>query len=256
MVKVDYQNHFEYIHYAEQCKYGNVYPLSIAEGYQQGDVFVNSVSNCKTALFWHYSGFASVSGEYDESFLEAVYDIILDKDKINPRRFILFTDDEQTKSFFSNRESIDVERRCFYEYNKAINEAVDLPQNCELMPVDAELLSKIKGRITPYFSWDDADEFLSKGKGYCIVTDGEVAAWAFSAAVSSTEIDIGIETQEKYQHRGFAAIVSKAMIKYVLEQGKTPVWACHYKNIASAKLADKLGFDKVAECFVIKRKED
>ena len=61
-----------------------------------------------------------VSGEYDESFLEAVYDIILDKDKINPRRFILFTDDEQTKSFFSNRESIDVERRCFYEYNKAI----------------------------------------------------------------------------------------------------------------------------------------
>ena len=121
---------------------------------------------------------------------------------------------------------------------------------------DAELLSKIKGRITPYFSWDNADEFLSKGKGYCIVTDGEVAAWAFSAAVSSTEIDIGIETQEKYQHRGFAAIVSKAMIKYVLEQGKIPVWACHYKNIASAKLADKLGFDKVAECFVIKRKED
>ena len=90
MVKVDCQNHSEYIHYAEQCKCGKVYPLYIAEGYQQGDVFVNLVSNCKTALFWHYSGFDSVSGEYDESFLEAVYDIILHlrKSKIYRKRMM------------------------------------------------------------------------------------------------------------------------------------------------------------------------
>lgn len=40
MVKVDFKNYSDYINYAEQCKSGNVYPLSIAEGYQQGDVFV------------------------------------------------------------------------------------------------------------------------------------------------------------------------------------------------------------------------
>lgn len=82
----------------------------------------------------------------------------------------------------------------------------------------------------------------------------EVAAWAFSSAVSNNEIDIGIETDEKYQHKGFATAVSTAMIKYVLAQNKTPVWACHYKNIASSKLAERSGFDRTSECYVIKRK--
>ena len=114
----------------------------------------------------------------------------------------------------------------------------------------------MKGRITPYFSWNNADDFLAKGKGYCIITNGEISAWAFSASVSNNEIDIGVETQEKYQNRGYAAIVSKAMIKYILEHKKKPVWACNYKNIASARLAEKIGFDKISECFIIKRKHD
>ena len=143
----------------------------------------------------------------------------------------------------------------FFEFNKVSAEIPDLPSDCELKIIDAEILSKMKGRITPYFSWSNANDFLSNGKGYCVITNGEIAAWAFSAAVSDNEIDIGVETQENYQHRGFAAIVSKAMLKYILEHNKKPVWACHYKNLASAKLAEKIGFTKIAECFVIKRSE-
>jgi len=255
MIKIDLQSYSDYICYAESCKYGNVYPLSIAEGYQQGDIYVNSINNTKNVLFWHFSGFAFIAGEYDNAFLESVYDIISDKNGTNPRRFILFTD-EQTKSFFETKENIDIERRCFFGFeNKTFNKTIALPSDCELKPIDANLLSKIKGRITPYFSWDNAGEFLSKGKGYCVVCGEEVAAWAFSSAVSNNEIDIGVETSEKYQHKGFATAVSTAMIKYVLAQNKTPVWACHYKNIASAKLAERSGFHKISECYVIKRKD-
>lgn len=255
MIKVDFKDYSDYIPYAQQCKCGNVYLLSIAEGYQQGDIFVSSRTDCKTVLFWHYSGFAFISGEYDKTFLEEIYDIISDKNEINPRRFILFTDEERIKSFFSDKENIDIERRYFFEFNKVSAEIPDLPSDCELRTIDAEILSKMEGRITPYFSWSNANDFLSNGKGYCVITNGEIAAWAFSAAVSDDEIDIGVETQENYQHRGFAAIVSKAMLKYILEHNKKPVWACHYKNLASAKLAEKIGFAKIAECYVIKRSE-
>lgn len=257
MIKVKPHSYSDYISYAEECACGKVYPLSIAQGYQQGDIFTNSDSAPKTVLFWHYSGFAFVSGEYDESFLNEVYDIIADKENANTRRIILFTDDARTKAFFDNKEDVDTELRYFYEHkNNLSTPAIDLPCGCELKPIDAELLPMLRGRITPYFSWDNEDEFLSKGMGYCIVCDGEAAAWAFSAAVSDNEIDIGVETQENYQHRGLAAIVSQAMINYALSEGKAPVWACHYKNIASAKLAEKTGFEKVSECFVMKRNHE
>ncbi len=49
-------------------------------------------------------------------------------------------------------------------------------------------------------------------------------------------------------------IVAKKMIQYAMAQSKQPVWACHYKNSASEKMAEKLGFVKVTECLVIKKK--
>lgn len=252
MVKIDFNSYSDYIRYAEDCRCGKVYPLSVAEGCQRGDIYVNSEIDCKAVFFRHYSGFAFISGKYDESFLESVYNIISDAEK----RTVLFTEDECIKNFFSLKKNVSVERRYFFEYkSKRQGEAADLPLKYELKVIDSELLSEIKGRITPFFSWDNAEDFLTKGRGYCIVIDGEAAAWAFSAAVSNSEIDIGVETKEKYRHKGFAEIVSKAMIRYILAQNKAPVWACHCKNIASAKLAEKSGFVKAAECFVIKINE-
>lgn len=253
MVEVEIKEYSDYISYAEKCSCGTVYPLSIAEKYQYGNIFVNSKGECHTVLFWHQSGFAFISGEYDESFLDFVYDMLIDRNKTNQRRFILFTDDNQIKRYFSARVNIEIEQRYFYEYKEPVcNIDSSYSDDFELRAIDYKLLGKIKGRITPYFSWRNSEEFLAKGKGYCILVDGNVAAWAFSSAVSDNEIDIGVETDERYQHRGYAAIVSKAMVQYVISENKTPVWACHHKNIASAKLAEKIGFEKTAECAVIK----
>lgn len=108
------------------------------------------------------------------------------------------------------------------------------------------------GKIVPSFFWRDGNDFLEKGKGYCITCDDDIASWAFSAAVSTKETDIGIETDCKYQQQGLGLIVTKKMIQYAVSQGKKPVWACHYKNTASEKMAEKLGFVKDAECFVIR----
>ena len=68
------------------------------------------------------------------------------------------------------------------------------------------------------------------------------------------EIDIGIETNPKYQQQGFGLIVAQKMIHYTIEQNKAPVWACHHKNLASERMAEKLGFKKVSECSIIKCK--
>ncbi len=80
----------------------------------------------------------------------------------------------------------------------------------------------------------------------------DIASWAFSAAVSTKEIDIGIETKPEYKQQGLGMIVANKMIQYATRQAKEPVWACHYKNTASEKMAEKLGFIKVSECSIMR----
>ncbi len=235
-----------YIKYIDTNYCGAVYPLSIAEGFQQGDVYADS----RSALFWHYSGFAFLYGEYGEDVLDFVSDLLVNAD----RRFILFTDDQSTEEYFRKNKNVTIEKRLFFEYGKDIPPAIpELPDGFQICEINAELLKKLNGNITPYFSWDSAKSFLEKGKGYCIVKGNTAAAWAFSAAVSTKEIDIGIETNSEYRRLGLAEIAAKKMIEYCFEQNKRPVWACHQGNEASRKLAEKLGFVQTAECFTVKK---
>lgn len=253
MKRVNEENYYKFKEYARTCKQGKVYPLSITEGNQKGDIYVNSEGENKAVLFRHYCGFAFIQGEYDDVFLGGIYDIL--SDNINRQRFILLTDDSYIADIFKGKQDITIEKRYFYEYGGDSVQKIDLSDNCQLKIIDKELLHNIKGRITPYFSWDNDEDFLTNGRGYCLICDGEITAWAFSAAISNEEIDIGVEASEKFRGRGYATIVSKAMINHVIEQGKAPVWACHSENKGSSALAEKLGFIKTGEGFVIKRAE-
>lgn len=40
-----------------------VYPFSIMEGFQQGEVYVDNKDNPSVALIWHYCGFAHIVGK-------------------------------------------------------------------------------------------------------------------------------------------------------------------------------------------------
>lgn len=244
--KIKPEEYNQYSRCIADMYYGAVYPYSIVEGFQHGDIYANS----RSVLFWHYSGFAFLYGEYDESFLDFVSDLMMNAD----RRFILFTNDTPVENYFRKNKNTVIEKRLFFEYGKDVPpEIPKLPDGFELCEINAELIEKISGNITPYFSWDSAESFLEKGKGYCIVKGDTVAAWAFSAAVSYWEIDIGIETNSEYRRLGLAEIAAKKMIGYCFEQNKHPVWACHQSNVASKKLAEKLGFVKSCECLTVKK---
>lgn len=253
MQRINPQKYSNFISYADINGCGKVYPLSISERIQYGEIFVNSNSNYQAVLFWHHCGFAYLSGKFDEAFLEDVYKLMLNKDNENPRRFILLVDDARIEKFFQSKDNIVFERRYLFEYtNEYTPIPPNLPSGYKLKEIDTQLLSKIHGNIVPALFWNDLNGFFEQGKGYCIIHGDNIAAWAFSSAISSTEIDIGIETDKNYQHRGFATIVANRMIQYAFEEGKMPAWACHYKNVASAKLAKKVGFVKKAECSIIK----
>lgn len=251
MQKIEYKKYSDFIHYAVENDCGRVYPLSVSQGFQRGDIFSEHVDGDGAVLFWHYCGFAYISGKISEAFLEDVYKLMLNINKT--RRFILMTDDEGTERFFQTKNNVCIERRYLFEYTeKCLPEIPILPSGFEVKEINAELLSEIHGGIVPSLFWDSPENFLKNGKGFCILDGSNIAAWAFSAAVSSSEIDIGVETAENYRGQDLAAAAAKMMIKYAFDAGKSPVWACHCNNAASKRLAEKIGFVKTSECLIIK----
>ena len=229
---------------------GAVYPLSIAQGFQRGDVFVNG----RSAIFWHDAGFAFLCGDWDGAFLREVHAAFLSLQAETPRRFVLFAEEERAVDYFSRQDGLVLERRFFFEIQKTLAATSQpVPSPFTLRAIDGAWLEKIEGRITPRFSWRSAADFLEKGTGFCLTAGETVAAWAFSAAVSDCEIDIGVETKPEFRRMGLGAITAGHMIQACFRQGKRPVWACSESNRASARLAEKIGFEQSSVCWIVKR---
>lgn len=271
MLKVNKEQYAEFIELAKANTCNTVYPMSVAEGFQEGDIYTDCAEHPAFALFWHVSGFAYLTGMPAEEDLNDIYDLMTNKAGTNPRRFVLELKDEEVADYF--KKKTDVEEHPRYRFrlqekngnggsqeggvqtaleggrgqNMQVPGQEALPDGYELKEVDAELLSKISGRIVPSAFWRSGEEFLEKGKGYCIVYGKEVAAVAFSAAVSSEQVDIGIETAEAHRRKGLAAIAAKKMVSYVKSIHKEPVWDCDAKNTGSRRTAEKVGFQVIAE---------
>lgn len=225
---------------------GSIYPLSVVQGYQQGSI--TELENC--VLIWHFCGFAFLFGEPSKQDVSSIF-AMMQKAKADGKRFVLFNEKQNVTDAFSNLGAV-IEERLFYEFAQDKANEVILPDGFEIRQIDAQILPLLDGRIKPSFSWESDESFLKNGVGFCIMHGQTPAAWAFSAAVSDTEIDIGVETLEQYRGKGLAAAAANRMAAYSLSVGKKPVWACHSGNIASQRTAERVGFVKSDECFTIR----
>ena len=245
--KASYQSIIEKI---EKTPCGTVYPLSVAEGLQHGDIYTDGDS----VLLRHYCGFAYVFGTCGSSFLEEVYNMFLSPNSELTGRFVLFSAEPQTAAFFQGKQGIRLGRRYGYEHpHEAPLIGNDPSPDHRIVRFDSKLFDTVPGRITPRFSWRDASEFLEHGAGYCVLHEGRAVSWAFSAAVSRDELDIGIETIPDFRGIGLGTAAAERMIRYCIEQRKRPVWSCDANNAASQKTAERTGFVKCSEYTVIMR---
>ncbi|MBQ5317046.1 MAG: GNAT family N-acetyltransferase [Oscillospiraceae bacterium] len=234
-----------FAHYADMIRCGAVYPMSMAQGIQGGDMYTDG----EAVLFHHDCGFGLLAGDMSIAFLDDVYELM----KNCGRRLVLFSERSDVTERFASRADIRTDLRYFYEYKGSDDIPVTAPKRgFTVERIDAGNIDRLNGRIVPSFSWK-RDVFLKNGFGFAVMCGGKAASWAFSAAVSDTETDIGVETAEEFRGQGLASAAVSAMTAYILRTGRKPVWACHHLNTASARLAEKNGFVKVAECMTITR---
>ncbi len=115
-----------------------------------------------------------------------------------------------------------------------------------IIPTTKELYNQMDGVVVPKAFWKSAEHFEKSGVGFSLIQDGQMASTSYSAFIHDGQLELGIETINGFQGKGFAGICCSALIDYYIEKGLEPVWSCKLENIASYRLAQKIGFKPVA----------
>lgn len=239
--------------------------LSVVEGNNPGWVFIDKPDRPSTALVWSkgIEGLYLIGDENNTAFLRELNPYI--DALIAPRMHKLRLDwfeicgnseawDPVIETVFRGRR-LSQSLQCIYTFKLHLYESrwYSAEVGCEVREADMNLLVEshllngkfVLSKIRRF--WDSLEMFLDKGLGYVLVCQEEAASICFSAFVAGNTRAIDVETVEKYRRRGFAETVAREFVKECTQRGLRPHWECKQENVASAALAEKLGFGKSIE---------
>jgi RimJ/RimL family protein N-acetyltransferase len=63
--------------------------------------------------------------------------------------------------------------------------------------------------------------------------------------------EIGVNTLADYRQKGYAAAACQQMVANILANGKAPQWSTSIDNVGSQRLAERVGFQKLADILTI-----
>lgn len=252
---------FTIVHsFMNDINFETAYPYSIIENFQDGRIFVDNIESPQTVLFWHYCGFAYVIGSTaNDNFNRDIVKLLLGEFEDKQRRFVLHINDknwnEKITKITDNNSDINQTQRYIFCFNNKRYKTQDycVSNTYSISEIDGNILSRLNGKIIPSFSWQPAESFLQRGKGFCFINNNDICSTAFSSGIGNGKIDIGVETAEPFCGKGLGTLIAAQMVEYSLKNGYEPAWGCDIKNAASAAIARKLGFERTGLCSVYKK---
>jgi RimJ/RimL family protein N-acetyltransferase len=234
--------------------------LAVIEGNNPGWVFADDLNTPRTALVWAQGieGFYLVGDTDSTVFLEHLNDYI--DQVLKPRlrnsgaTWFEVSGGENwnpvIESTFEKR-NLESSQQSVYTLKPMTYKAAMQPEtvgDCKLLRIDRHLLdfsaSKefLHSRLALF--WGSENAFLKAGLGYVLMCGEEIASLCCSGFVSGNTHAIDIETEASHRRKGYAEAVAKAFIAECVERHFQPYWDCMAENVASAQLAEKLGFTR------------
>jgi len=93
-----------------------------------------------------------------------------------------------------------------------------------------------------YKTWGGPHGLAASGYGWGAFVDGRLASVACTAFLGATYEEIGVITEAEFRGRGLAAQAAGALCIDIQSRGRIPSWSTETSNIASIRVAEKLGF--------------
>jgi GNAT superfamily N-acetyltransferase len=234
-----------------------VLPDAVCEGINPGRIFVDRREEPHTALIWTPVGYYFLAGEPAltesiEKIGQVLAEIFVPASQAGGESgFILVPSSTAWKDYLPTLlpgiQVIEIYRRP-HTFDPAQFAAqpdwrARIPQGFRLQPVDETLAEEV-GVLA---SWATVEDFLANGLGFALLEGTDLASVCTSVFSSRARMEIDVHTTEKFQRRGFAVLVTSALIEACLERGKQPNWECFWDNDPSTALASKLGFNALPD---------
>jgi hypothetical protein len=234
--------------------------LAIIEGNNPGWVFVDDLNAPRAALVWAQGikGFYLVGDANSTAFLQEL-DVYTDQ-VLEPRLHDLgvawfeISGDENWNPVIENvfeKRNLESSQQWVYTLKPSKHTSVTQLKavgDSKLLRVDRHLLVDLSAVNKEFlFSklvqfWGSVDTFLNTGLGYVVVDGEEIASLCCSGFVAGKIHVIDVETEASHRRKGYAETAARAFVTECIEKHLQPHWECMAGNIASARLAEKLGF--------------
>ena len=158
--------------------------------------------------------------------------------------------DALVNSFNSKEKSekgiIELNTRVNFKFNITKYQSLStyiIDKDISIVRANGQMFQEMQGSVVPLYFWDSEEDFLKNGVAFASFYKGELASMSFSSYWFDNDLEMGIETKEKFRGKGFAELVCRAIIDYFVENNYEPIWSCRLENIGSYKLAQKLSFE-------------
>ena len=92
----------------------------------------------------------------------------------------------------------------------------------------------------------DVEIVLREGFVAGAVVDNRLVSVAHTNAITERYADIGVFTHQDYRNRGYSTAAASLVARAIQGSGRMPVWSCGEDNLASLRVAAKVGFTEVS----------
>ena len=145
---------------------------------------------------------------------------------------------------------IELERYAFSSENLNITKLHEftkqLPSGYQVKKIDLQLAKQLvenkQNKFADHHGANFASpaDFVTRGFGYCVLKDSEIACVASTFVICDGGMEIQIDTKKKYRQQGLATVAAAHLILDSLANNIDPSWDAATKT--SAKFAEKLGY--------------
>lgn len=267
MKTLDRNHYHRIIPLIDAVPFNHLFALAVLKGYVEGKVYTDELTNPQLVWVEHPYGMSLMAGYSERSevwnwitakmmnsdkqrqkteWLQVYPEIWNDKFRRLSGIEIIPSEDA---GVFNQGKTVALQTRVNFRFSRhkyTQMQLPPLPEGFAIEPVTDDCFNVFEGSVVPSGFWNNSQEFVRYGAGFCAKRGEEIVSTAFSAFLLDGYLELGIETHPAYRGQGLAAHCCAALINYSLMKGLEPVWACRLGNTQSYRLALRLGFEPVA----------
>jgi RimJ/RimL family protein N-acetyltransferase len=233
---------------------------AIIEGNRPGKIYVDSMTNPKTAFAWAKSSEYALVGSHRIDEFNLSLQRLIDE-RITPeviKHHITFSVlfyypviwNEKIEVILRNVAARKSYRWRFTFRKLKVNWKDRVPSGFHIERINEKLLKATSLRNVDrvddliVFKWGSIEDFLRKGFGFSLVNENNIVSWCVSGNNCKNKCEITIGADEETRNRGFATLLASAFVEYCISEDITPSWHCGIENLPSIAVAEKVGFEK------------